>query len=57
MKGTNKPKEHMIRNILKRRKGSNTYLTTFRRHRWSSQMMMKKDNLLELSASTVAFTS
>ena len=28
-----------------------------RRHRWSAQMMMKKDNKLELSASTVAFIS
>ena len=43
--------------MLKRRKESDTYLATFRRHRWSAQMTMKKDNLLELSASTVAFIS
>jgi hypothetical protein len=45
----------MIKNMLKRRKESDTYLATSRGHRWSAQMMMKKDNLLELSASTVAF--
>ena len=44
-------------NMLKRRKERNTYLTTFCRHCWSAQMTMKKDNLLELSASTVAFIS
>ena len=44
----------MIKNMLKRRKESDTYLATFRRHRWSTQMTMKKDNLLELSASTAA---
>ena len=43
--------------MLKRRKESDTYLATFRRHRWSAQMIMKNDNLLELSASTVAFIS
>ena len=37
----------MIKNILKRRKGDDTYLATFRRHRWSAQMTVKKDNLLE----------
>ena len=42
--------------MLKRRKWSDTYLTTIRRHRWSAQMTMKKDKL-ELSASTVAFIS
>ena len=45
----------MIKNMLKSSKGSDTYLATFRRHHWSAQMMMKKDNYLELSASTVAF--
>ena len=29
----------------------------FRRHCWTAQMTMKKDNLLKLSASTVAFIS
>jgi hypothetical protein len=40
--------------MLKRRKESDTNLATFCRHCWSAQMMMKKDNLLELSATTVA---
>ena len=44
----------MIKNMLKRRKESNSYLATIRRHRI---MAMKKDNLLELSASIVAFIS
>ena len=44
----------MSKNMLKKLKESDTYLTTFRRHRWSAQMMMKKDNLLELSVSTMA---
>ena len=43
--------------MLKRRKESDTYLTTFRGHRWSAQMTMKKHNLLELSASTVTLIS
>ena len=43
--------------MLKRRKESDTYLATFHRHRWSAQMKMKKDNLLELSASTVTESS
>jgi hypothetical protein len=47
----------MIKNMLKRRKESDIYLATFCRHRWSAQMTMNKDNLLELSASTVAFIS
>ena len=47
----------MIKNMLKGRKYSNTYLATICRHRWSAQMMMKKYNKLELSASTVAFIS
>jgi hypothetical protein len=41
--------------MLKRRKESDAYLATFHRYRWSAQMTMKKDNLLELSARTVAF--
>ena len=45
----------MIKNMLKRKKENDTYLATFRRHRWSAQMTMKKDNLFELSASSVAF--
>ena len=36
--------------MLKRRKESDTYLATIGRHRWSAQMRMKKDSLLELSA-------
>ena len=47
----------MIKIMLKGRKSSDTYLATIRRHRWSVQMTMKKDNKLELSASTVAFVS
>ena len=33
----------MIKNMLKRRKESDTYLATFRRHHWSAQMTMKRD--------------
>ena len=43
--------------MLKRRSENDTYLAAFRRHHWSAQLTMKKDNLLELSASTVAFIS
>jgi hypothetical protein len=43
--------------MLKRRKESDTYLATFRKHRWSAQMTMKIDNLLEFSASIEAFIS
>jgi hypothetical protein len=39
--------------MLKRRKESDTYLTTVCRHCWSIQITMKVDKLLELSASTV----
>ena len=46
-----------LKHMLKRRKESDTYLATFRRHHRSVQMMMKRDNLLELSACTVAFIS
>jgi hypothetical protein len=46
----------MIKNILKRKKESDTYLATVRRHRWSRQIM-KIDKILELSASPVAFIS
>ena len=42
---------------VKKRKESDIYLATFHRHHWSAQMTMKKDNLMELSASTVAFIS
>jgi hypothetical protein len=42
----------MIKNMLKRRKESDTYLATVCR-----QITMKIDKLLELSASTVAFIS
>ena len=47
----------MIQNMLKRRKENDTYHATFRRHRWSAQMTMKKDDKFELLASTVAFIS
>ena len=50
-------KSKMIKNMLKSRKESNTYLTIVCRHRWSRQIMMKVDKLLELSASTVVFIS
>ena len=43
--------------MLKRRKESDTYLATFYRHRWSAQMMIKKDNLFEFLVSTVSFIS
>ena len=35
----------MIKNILIRRKESNTYLATVRRHRWSLQVAMKEDKM------------
>ena len=47
----------MIKNMLKGRKESDTYLATFHRHCWSAQMTMKKDNLFELPAITVPFIS
>jgi hypothetical protein len=47
----------LIKNLLKRRKESDTYLTTVCRHRWSRQITMKVDKLLKLSANTVAFIS
>ena len=34
----------MIKNMLERRKESDSYLATCRRHCWSAQMTMKKDN-------------
>jgi hypothetical protein len=43
--------------MLKRRKESDIYLAAVRRHRWSKQITMKIDKILELSASTVAFFS
>ena len=46
----------MIKIMLKGRKQSDTYLATIRRHHWSAQMTMKK-NQMELSASTVTFIS
>ena len=45
------------KNMLKRRKESNTYLATIRRHCWNRQIMMKIDKILELSISTVASSS
>ena len=47
----------MIKNILTRRKESDTYLTLVYRHRWSRQITKKVDTFPELSASTVAFIS
>jgi hypothetical protein len=43
--------------MLKTMKKSDTYLAAVHRHRWSRQIMMKIDKILELSASTVAFIS
>jgi len=37
----------MIKNMLKRRKESNTYLATIRRNRWSRQIAKKIDKILE----------
>ena len=47
----------MIKKNIKKKEIEQHYLATIRRCRWSAQMTMKKDNLLELSASTVAFIS
>jgi hypothetical protein len=47
----------MIKNMLTRRKESDTYLATDRRHRWSRQITMKIDKISYLSAHTVAFIS
>ena len=47
----------LIKTMLKRRKESDTYLATVHRHRWSRQIMIKTDKILELSASTVTFIS
>ena len=40
----------MIKNMLTRRKESDTYLATVSRHRWSRQITMKVDKLPELSS-------
>ena len=37
----------MIKNMLTRRKESDTYLATVSRHCWSRQIMMKIDKLLK----------
>ena len=50
-------KGEMIKNILKRRKESDTYRATGCRHHWNRQITMKIDQILELSASTVTFIS
>ena len=39
----------MISNMLKRRKESDTYLATVRRHSWSRQIMMKIDKIGDFS--------
>ena len=41
--------------MLKRRKDSDTYLATFRRHRWNAQMTMKKKKELIGAFSFVTF--
>ena len=41
----------MIKNILIRRKESDTYLANVSRHRWSTQIRMKNDEILQLSTS------
>ena len=38
----------LIKNVLKRRKKSDTYLATVCRHRWSRQITMKIDNILQV---------
>ena len=43
--------------MLKRRKESNTYLAIVCRYRWSRQITMKIDKIMELSANTVVFIS
>jgi hypothetical protein len=43
--------------MLTRRKESDTYLATVSRHRWTRQITIKIDKILELLASTVAFIS
>ena len=43
------------KNYFKRKEIERHYLATIRRLYWSAQMMMKKDNKLELSATTVTF--
>jgi hypothetical protein len=43
-----------MKNMLTRRKESDTYLATVRRHRWSKQITTKIDNLpLQLMKATV----
>ena len=41
----------MIKNMLTRRKESDTYLATVSRHRWSRQIMMKMKRLTQSSSS------
>ena len=43
--------------MLTGRKEIDTYLATVSRRRWSREITMKIDKVLELSASTVAFIS
>ena len=38
-------KGKMIKNVLTRRKGSDTYLAAVSRHRWSTQIAMKVDKV------------
>ena len=45
-----RPYFNSIKNMLIRRKESDTYLATIRRHRWSRQITMKINKILELSA-------
>jgi hypothetical protein len=43
----------VIKNILIRRKESNTYLATVRRHHWSRKITMKIDKNVMLMKATV----
>jgi hypothetical protein len=54
---TKQEREKEIKNILIRRRESNTYLAIVSRHHCSSWITMKKDEILWLSARTVAFIS
>ena len=48
--------EH-IKNVLTRRKVSDTYLATVSRHRWSLQIATKVDKACSFSASTAGLIS
>jgi hypothetical protein len=41
----------MVKNMLRRRKESDTYLAAVCRHRWNRQITMKTDKILQSSTS------